>query len=368
LSTSLDWITGENIVGDPSHKWENLLKNTFLPFSLRDFGQEPLTATGIGVLGGKAMPLTESERLDNILEGVGIKKSDPEYLIKRREYLFEHPEDVPEASTAEFKRSQEIQTEIKSRRKANDDLALQSGQTLVEFREKRKLLLTEQRNRLGEVIKSDTKKLDSKQRKWLNSYFELFDEEDNKDFITGEILPEAFDASVAAWANENGAGALDFVNRYMGAGLNTVESAYYNDMRKLEAAGYFDKPRYQNMKSSLTEDEIDSLVRAVDSFRVANPDIQEMSWAMTARRLLKDSIDNEELLDVIHSRLKAYENPEITELKKQYAKEVLWFNPRADWNSYVNYKPGVKSGSSGGKLVKPKLGGALKANIKPTLK
>lgn len=366
LSTSLDWITGENILGEPANKWQNVLKNTFLPFSLREIGEESPLASGIGLLGGKATPLTETEKLDNKLKRAGISKSDPDYLIKKREYLAEHPEDVPKARSGDFKRSQEVQKDIKDRRKANDDLALQSGQTLKEFRNNRKILLTEQRNRLDEIIKFDSNTLNSKQRKWLNSYFEILDDEENKNFITGEINPDKFDSAVASWVNTTGNGieAQNFVNRYMGAGLNTVESAYYKDMRTLESAGYFKLPKYRNMKSDLTEDEILSLVEIVDGFRVANPGLQDQSWAKTARKVLKDSIDNKELLDVIHSRLDAYQNPEIEKLKRKYAKEVLWFNPRANWDSYTNYNP---DNTFKGKLGTPKLGGALKNSLKSTI-
>ena len=365
LSSTVDFLTGENIVGEPSRDWSSIVKNTFLPFSVREAGEEPLTTTGFGALGMKASPLTETERLENKLKANNILKSDPEYLIKRKEYLKTHPEDVPEAQGKEYKQAREIQDEIAARRKANDELALTSGQTLVDFREKRKNLLTEQRLRLNEVLRKDIKKASSKQQKWLNEYFDLFDNEENKDFITGEINPDKFDEAVAAWANKNGTEALDFVNRYMGAGLNTVEKNYYNDLRKLEAEGYFKLSRYTNMKSDLTEDEIDSIVATVDSFRVGNPGLQDEPWATTAKRLLKSSIDSTELLDVIHSRLKKYQNPERNKLKEKYAKELLWFNPRADWKSYSTY---TANKSSGGKLSKPNIGGALKANIKPALK
>lgn len=362
LSTTVDFIAGENVVGQSSRDW-SVVGNLLLPFSIRKIGTEPVSSTAFGFVGGKGTPLSDTEVLDNKLANAGIKKSDPDYLIKRKEYLAAHPDAVPEAESGSFKRSQEVQRDIAARRKANDDLTKASGQTLVEFREKRKLILTEQRNRLDEVIKSDSKKATTQQRKWLNSYFTIFDNEANLDPITKEVNPDKFDAAVAEWTNKNGSEALNFVQRYMGAGLNEVERAYYNDLRKLEAVGYFDTPKYQKMKSGLTEDEIDALAAQVDSFRVANPKLASQPWATTAKKVLGESLDSTELLDILHSRKEAYANPAREKLKQQYGKEVLWFNSRADWNAYTTYTPGKKSSAS-----TPKIGGALKTSLKPKLK
>lgn len=360
LSTTVDAIKGTNVIGqDTSNLDMTQLKNLLLPFSLRKVGEEPASASIFGFFGGKGSPLSANEVLDNKLSNAGIKQSDPDYLIKRRDYLAAHPEDVPKATGDKFKQAQEIQKDIASRRKLNDDKALSSAQTLADFRDNRTKLLKEQRDRLGEVLKGDANKGSTQQKKWLNSYFQLFDNPDTKDPITGDINGDKFDEAVAKWTNENGNTALDFVNRYMGAGLNQVESQYYKDLQTLDKAGYFKLPKYQNMKSNLTEDEISSLAQLVDSARVANPQLQSQPWALTAKRVLGHAIDQTELMDVIHSRLDKYANPERAKLKDKYAKELLWFNPRADWNSYTNFVPGKKQ---------TKGVGSLKANLKPQLK
>lgn len=352
-----DLTSGKDIIGNKTGLNSiDKIADLLLPFSIQDIGEEPIASTIFGLLGGKSTPLSDTEVLNSRLKSAGV---DPEDLVAKKEYLAQHPNLVPKAEEGSYKRSQEITTDIKERRLANDNLTKSNGQSLVEFREKRKLLLTEQRNRREEVIKEDTKKANTQQKKWLNSYMEIFDESKVKDYITNELNPEAFDIAVGKWANENGTEALDFINRYMGAGLNEVERAYYTDIRKLDAVGYFDLPKYQNMKSDLTEDQIDSLVANVDAIRAGNPKLQSEPWATTARRLLKQSISSVEILDIIHSRQDSYANKDRTKLKEEFAKETLWFNSRANWDSYINYKPGKKM---------PKIGGALKANLKPVLK
>jgi hypothetical protein len=355
LSVTVDMISGENVLDDPARfspsksPQENalLLKNLMFPFALRKVGEEPITSTALGFIGGKGSPLSNSEIVENKLEAAGIKKSDPDYLIKSREWKKTHPDEIPKADRGDFKRSAELTEEIAARRKLNDELTLSNSQSLTDFRAKRKVLLAEQRNRRAEIIKSDND-ISGPNAKWLNSYFRLFDDKSLTDPVTGEIDPDKFDAAAAKWTNQNGTKALDFVNEYLGAGLSTVEKSYYNDMQTLEKAGYFDKPRYQNMTSGLTEDEIDSLADRVDSVRVENPKLQEESWERTARRLLADSLEDDELRDVTNSRKEKYQSDELEELKLQYGKELLWFNPRAYWSSHENYTPGQakRSGTS----------------------
>lgn len=381
LSVFIDTIMGENVIkqkvwdfkkptspGAVGHDMLQL-RNLLAPFSLRKVGEEPVSSTAFGFFGGKGSPLTNTELLDNKLEAAGIKKSDPNYLIDRKQYLADHPEIIAKADKGSYKRTQEIQQDITNRRQTNADKTTSNEQSLVEFRGNRKLLLTEQRNRLDEVIKEDTRKANTEQKKWINSYFDLFEDESNQDPITGEMNPDTFDEAVAEWTNKHGSQALDFVNRYMGAGLNPVERAYNTDLRKLDAAGYFDLPKYQNMKSDLDEDTIDSLASKVDSYRVAHPKESGESWALSARKVLKESLDSTEMLDIINSRKDAFTNPARAAIKKQYPKEVLWFNSRANWDSYTNYQPGVKpSGTTSNGFLKPSIGGALKGKLTPSLK
>jgi len=361
-SMLLDITTGKDIVGKSTRTPANAVKAA-LPFSLREALEQPISTTAFGLLGGKGTPVSASEQLEAKLEQAGIKKSDPDYLIERRQYLSDHPEDIPPSDSKTYKRVQEVRADITARRKANDKKTRDNEQSLVDFRDNRRILLTEQRNKLEELLRDEAKNTSTEQRRWLNSYTDLFDKEDVKDFITGEINPDAFDREVAKWTNRYGDDALDWINRYMGAGLTRVEQAYHDDLRTLDEAGYFDTPKYRNMKSGLTEDEIDSISSAVDAARAGNPQLQSQSWSQTARALLKDSLSPKELSDIVNSRSEKYANPEREELKEKYGKEILWFNSRANWDSYTNYKPGKKTAKVGGAL---KLSKPTAANLKPT--
>jgi hypothetical protein len=367
ISTAVDLLTGSNVIGQKvgiklptdieNIKTDvNFGKNLSLPFALRNIGQEPATISAAGILGVKGSPLTGSEQLDNTLANAGITKSDPDYLIKRKDYLAQHPDAIPAATSDTFKQAQSIQQDIATRRKANDDLAQSGGETLAQFKDNRSTLLQEQRDKLSVILGQSTKGASSKQQGWLNSYFKLFDQ--NQDPITHKVDSTAFDIAVAKWTNDNGGQALDFVNRYMGTGLNTVESAYYNDLRKLDAAGYFNIPQYQNMHSGLTDDQINSYKQKVDAARAANPALQSQPYATTVQNVLSD-LPQAQRIDIANSNKSAYQSKALANFKSTHRKELMWFNPNADWNSYQSTVNNSTS-TVGKGTVKFKLKTALK--------
>lgn len=345
LSTAVALISGETFTGSKIglNTPEELFRQLLVPFSFREAGREPLAGVVGGLVGIKSSPLTYNEQVENMLANAGIKKSDPEYLIKRRDWLAENADKLPTKYTEEGKRSQEITKDISERRALNEQATTDGAQTLTQFRENRSLLLREQRIRRDELLGDISTKPNTKQERWLNSYFDLFDQA--LDPITQDVNSAKFEPLLAQWLAKNGNEAQDFINRYLGSGLGSVESAYYNDLQTLQKAGYFDLPKYQGMRSGLTDEEIDSYAQQVTSERVANPSLQSESFTATARRVLQ-GLSYAEIQDVINSRKEAYENPEITKLRSKYGKELLWFNPRADWDSYTNYTPGVSKGST----------------------
>ncbi len=372
LSIGVDLLKGENVIGDkvapelPTSidaikNDASLAKNTTLPFALRGIGDEPAVVSGAGFVGMKGAPLTGKEILKNTLTNNGIKESDPDYLIKKREYLAAHPDDIPTAQGS-YKDAQNVQQDISARRKLNDDKVISGAQSLAQFRDNRKVLLQEQRDKLSVLIKDPPSKVaNTDQEKWLKSYFDIFKQ--NQDPITKTIDAQSFDKAVADWTNKNGSAALNFVNRYTGAGLNTAESSYFNDLRKLDAAGYFKMKQYRGMKSDLTEKEIDNIKQQVDSARIANPALQKQSIAQTTSDLFKGHLSSAELADVVNAGKQAYQNPEIQKFKDSHRKELMWFNPKADWNAYTNAnnKVATATGSSSGyKLTGLQLKGFLK--------
>lgn len=365
LSVALDYTKGENVLGQevdfdiPDNrksifKDAKNLRNLIAPFGLRRIGEEAPLSSGLGLLGVKSSPLTNSENLENTLERAGIKKSDPEYLIKRKEYLAAHPDLVKKSDDKKFARAQEVTKDITDRRTLNAD-AVKSGElTLVEFRENRKKLLTEMRLRKDEILGEYNKKPNTKQEKWLDSYFDLLD--NALDPITNEVDGDAFDKLYTGWLQENGTEADTFISRYFGAGLNEVERAYHNDLRFLQSEGYFDMPRYRGMKSGLSDDALDSYKARVLQVRIADPQLQRQSFAKTAESVLGGELSREELLDVIRANSEKFQSPELTKFKNTHRKQLMWFNPNATWETYNTAKPRVTGNKSSLKISLPKLG------------
>lgn len=364
LSTAVDLLVGTNVVGEPSREISSVAKNLALPFGVRDAidfeGAKPVldknpTSIGLGIFGLKATPLTEREQFENRLEEAGIKTSEPDYLIKRREFQAENPDLVPKAERGKFKRSQEIQADIRARREENEARTTSDDQPLSEFRENRKLLLTEQRNRLDEVLGESNRKPSTKQERWLDSYFKLFNKA--RDSVTNNIDPDKFDPLVAEWTNQNGTEALDFITRYLGVGLGPVEEAYYNDMRTLDQAGYFDMKKYTKMKSGLSDQKIDDYKAKVSAYRLEDPKRQTKDFIVSVREVFPN-LSKIEQEDIANSNKEAYQNPELEKFKALHRKELLWFNNRAFWSTYNNAIPGkveetTTSGSGGGSFPKP---------------
>ena len=349
VSTLWDVISGTNAIGQSSRTPGALAKNVLLPFSLRDIGQVPATSTAAGFFGIKGSPLTGNEQFDKKLEESGIVRSDPEYLIKRRDYIAQHPNDLPQSS-GKYGAAQDVRQDISTRRKANEDATVAGEQTLVDFRDNRSVLLQEQRDKLGTLLGESKKVGDTKQSKWLQSYFDILDQA--QDPISHKIDSNLADPLIAQWTNDNGSAALDFISRYLGAGLGPVEKSYYTDLRTLEADGYFSMPRYINMKSGLNDDEIASYQQQVSSARLANPNLQKQPVATTIRNLFGDKLTPEEVQDLINSTKKSFINPELQAYKDSHRKELMWFNPNADWTSYESAQNKSSSASSGIKLGK----------------
>ena len=355
LSSSVDILVGENVIGEPSNTLESRVKNTVLPFGIRDainfnkktgvgLDKNPL-AIGLAGVGLKSSPLTEEENLDNRLSEAGILKSDPDYNIKKKEFLAANPDKAPKAERGDYKKSQEVQENITARRAKNEELTKSDGQSLVEFRDNRSKLLAEQRAKRDVIIKNGKRKTNTTQDKWLDSYFKLFDQA--KSEIANEIDPLKFDPLVAKWITENGPQALDYVNRYLGTGLGEVETAYYNDIQTLAKDGYFDMPKYINMKSGLSDNQIEKLNQRVVAKRLEDPALQEEPFATTAKALLTE-LTPAQLTDVINSNKTDFQSPELQAYKDSHRKELMWFNSRALWSTYNNTKN--KTGNSSNRV------------------
>lgn len=335
LSTAVNQVAGKDVVGNQVgdlHSIEGLTdyaRNLFLPLSVRQLGEEPLTKTGLGFVGVKSSPLTNSEQIDNLLEEAGIRKSDPDYLINRRQWLADNKDKLPEVGER-FKQSQAVRDDITKRRTLNNTLTTSNQQSLADFRSNRKLLLKEQRDKLGVLLDNNTD-IKGKNAEYLNSYFTLLGDPSLVDPVSKEVDGDKFDAKLADWINTNGSQALNFVQRYLGSGLTEAETAYYNDLRQLDADGYFNMPKYQNLKSKLTDKQIDDYRAQVDAERAksANP----KPIAVVAREVLA-GLTPTEISDVVNSSKDAYQSKQRAAYKASHRKLFMWFNPNATWDTY----------------------------------
>lgn len=351
LSTATDLLVGTNVVGEPTRNLTSVAANLTMPFSARqaltfEDGKPKLDnplATGLSALGLKSSELTRAEKLENMLDEAGIKKSDPDYNIKRRQWMFDHPDKVPPVERGDYKRASEVQKDILARREANESMTKTDEQSLVDFRESRKDLLLEQRSRLDEILGDDDRKGNTKQDKWLSSYFDLFDKAKN---AKGEIDSDKFDPLVAEWTETNGREALDYIDRYLGSAKGEVEKAYYDDLLRLKKDGFFEMDKYRGMTSGLTEDQIDKFKEQVISWRLEDPRRQSQSFAASTQAVLGESLSLEQMRDIVNSNKEAYASPEMTKFRETHRKELMWFNPNANWTTYTNAVNGVKPGKS----------------------
>ena len=338
VSIAWDMIGGEDFVGNKTRTPLGFLRE-MAPFSMRDVGNESPLETATGAFGIKSSALSKTEILNQKLEDAGITRDDPDYLILRRDYLESHPEDVIKADRGEAKFIREVKEEVGERELENERATTNDEQTLVDYRKNRTTLVDERRNRLKEVVKNIKGDANTEQEKWVKSYYEIFSNPDVIDPKSGKPDPEAMDAAEIQWIAQNGEEAFDFIQRYTLSGKSGVEKQYLTDLQTLAKAGYFETPRYRNLKSNLSDDELDDLRTKVSSARSADPKLAAIDFSRAARIVLKKDQQSDDVIrDVVNIGSRAYQDPEYAKLKIQFGKELMWFNPNALYSDYDNFQ------------------------------
>ena len=348
VSKGWDLFTGKDFLGQDTRDPENFIRS-LLPFSTREAGipgiegplgaKEPLTSTALGFAGIKSSPLSRKEKVDQALESAGISRDDPEYEIKRREYISTHPEIVPSAVSEKGKRAEKISKETREREKTNNDKALDDTQTLVQFRENRSDINTAQRIRLEEAVGKFKDNPKTQQQKWLSSYFKLYDQAKD-DINPDKVDSKKLDPLVAEWVNTNGEQALDFIRRYMQAGQTEVDKQYIKDLQTLDKAGFFNTPKYQRMRSGLSDDDIDKYRDMVSAARKSDPRLDAGTFGAAANKVLHaKGLSRIQIQDVIRAGSENAKSKSYLALKRKYGKELLWFDENIRWSDYKSYKP-----------------------------
>lgn len=334
-------------VSTPEERILDLINNA-LPFSTAEASHVANQVPGVSVpkslegtrsgtadvLGNLGLRVHEPSPIVRALSDAGISQSDPDYLIKRKDYLQQHPELRTTNDVTD------LQNEIQASRRELSNQLTAPGSTLdlVHFRDERTKILQKQRDVLGVLLgpNANASLGDTPQAKWLSSYNKLFADSKDPKSPSGAINRQLLDENIAKWVNDpaNGQAGLDFVNRYTGTGLSPAEAAYIGDLRKLDQAGYFTTmrdQRYVHLQSSLTPDQIDAYKAEAESHRLAKTNKASMAEVL---HQLHPNLTSKELGDIVHAGSQSTANPELEAFKAKHAKELLWFNPRATWETY----------------------------------
>ncbi len=329
ISVAIDLARGKTFLGENSHDPKVLVKSLVMPFAWQNVSSEPAVGTALGFFGFKATPLTGNEILENNMERAGL---DPEDPLERRQYLLEHPEDLPKSRTEDQEAAELVRNETDLKQELLETQVLDDSMTLSEFREARKIINREQRTRLNVILGSFDREPRNAQQQWIKTYYDLFDEA--KDPITGELNGDTLDRLQAQWLNLYGPLALRYVSEFSLVGKGTVETEYLNALAKLETLGYFNLSRYRGMKSDLSEDQISDYRSKVQAARFADNRLAGMDFKLSVQVVLRElGLSSQEIRDVINSGSGAFANPEYTKFLNNNKELIAWFNPSARWST-----------------------------------
>ena len=332
---------GDEITGDARTAREQIF-NRMVPLFIQDITEaadaEGMWASIRASLSGVGVG-TQTYSRDKTPFDETVSKDDPDYLIKKRDYYQANPGDLPQSRNKEVKATQAIREEVAGKLKLNTDATISNEQSLSKHRENRKELKAEQRNKLAASYK-DFGDGNTKQEKWLDSYFALFSKPGVIDPKSSDIVSEVFDKAEAEWLSQpgNGTEAMDFINRYTASGNSAVDRAYVEDMQKLNAAGYWDMTKYKGLISGLDTDTLEYLNSRVTSARRAG-NLPE-SFAASANIVLSGMGYNKDVIrDVINIGKDSHLSDEYKSLKSTLGKELLWFSSDSYWADYTTYTP-----------------------------
>ena len=328
-------ITGKTAIGEPfPGNPGDFARNLFLPFAWQNIGKESPLGSAINFFGVKSSPLTGGEIIEQNMKNLGLDPNDP---LQRREYLADHPEDLPKAGNAAstFKQANEIQAATKSKAQLNDALTAANQQTLAQFRDNRTVINRTQRDMLSVLLKNQDFKADTPQRQWIQSYMALFDQARNP--VTGDVVGPQLDQLQAGWLANNGQQAFDYVTKYLQVGKNPIELNYLQDMNKLRDIGYFDTPKYKNIiytSSGLTDDQIDQYRTRVSAARSANKQLANMDFRTAAFKVLNGELTARQINAIELAGSQDFTNPAVTAIKQANPELFIWFNPNATYSTY----------------------------------
>jgi hypothetical protein len=289
---------------------------------------------GLNFFGVKNSPLSAGEKFDANMQNLGLDPNDP---LARRQFLADHPEQRILVSDQAIE-ANEIRTDINGRAKQNEQLVASDQITLTDFRENRKILSREMRNKLDIITQGQDFKADTMQKRWVESYYSLFD--NAQDPVTHDIVGSKFDPLEAEWIETNGQGAYEYVLEYLGIGKNPIEAQYLADMRELDKLGYFDMKKYDESiyASGLDDDQIEDYRTRVSNARNVNPELADMSYEDAIFEVLGNELEVDQMYAISDAGSQDFANVEAEDLKNLRPELFAWFNPKATWSMYNGIK------------------------------
>jgi hypothetical protein len=322
-------MKGTTFMGDNFKDPGVFARSLLVPFAWQDTlaGRETFPGGMLGFFGVKSSTLSPSEKRDANMRNLGLDPNDP---IQRRQYIAEHPEQVRVGLDKDEVKLNEVTQGIKQRSAMNDALTIGNAQTLVEFKDRRKLLNRERRNALNLLLTNSDFKSDTEPKRWIQSYFDMLNSA--QDPITHDIDSNLVDNLESKWLADNGEKAYDYVQRYLLIDKNPVERQYLEDMNQLRELGYFDKPKYTTriykLVDGLSDDQIESYRDRVSAARFIDPRLGKIPFSRAARRVLTGlNLTNLQIAGIIAAGSDEALNPEVNRIKRDYPHLLAWNNP-----------------------------------------
>lgn len=340
-SVATNLMMGENFRGEPFPPTGNplqvtakLAKSFLLPFAWQDVGQGGVTGQALNFFGVKSSPQSNSEKIDANMQNLGLDPNDP---LDRRQFLADHPE-MKSLVKETARKANDVHQDIAHRQMLNENAVTSDEESLTDFRDKRKILSRELRNKLDIINQGQEFSADTQQKRWIESYYNLFDQA--ADPITHDIVGQTFDKLESQWIASNGQGAYDYIQRYLGINKNPVEAQYLADMKKLDELGYFDTQKYDPTiyDSGLNDDQIEDYRNRVSTARNINPELASIPFEDAAFEVLSNTLTPDQIYAITLAGSEDFQNPEMQNLKDLYPELFLWFNPKATWSDYQGLK------------------------------
>lgn len=344
LSQVITQSSGSDFVGNrvksPEERITSLIQQA-LPFNAAGAieGREP-AAQALGLVGER---VHQPSPLNQALYNAGIKSDD---LLGRKAFLQQHPELRGNNALGDLERQTQQRRDALNQATISDPTI-----TLKNFKDARTTILQDQRSQLKQILGDKQLPVSGgKQGQWLHDYYNLFTQaHDPTDPNPDSIDANKLDTLIADWSNKPGnEGALDFVNQYTNTGLGPVETAYLNDLRSLDAEGYFKLPHLQHMRSGLPESAIMGARGLVENYRQSDPNLQRQPMIVSAREALNNigqqtldklgisEVTPELIADVANVDKQAYQNPDFRKFADTHRQQLMWFDQRANWASYLD--------------------------------